>query len=371
MKIEVLSIEGMEAACRGWQLSRNLTTEVTNDDVFCVDVPVCELPTCLLSLSEMTILEREIVASSRSHVMWARTSHVDDPSRFAVPVRLARPSNLLALKKMKAAIEAGLSQDEWRAYLPVTSMTAWTQRISYRDLVKLTGYFLRLSARPQLAPQLRDRLGETTRRLGEVVDMFTGSPSRTWQAVNTFQAVDFLHEGGVSVHEARTTGAFVSVGIEVPLWLRAQIVRHRPLSFVDTFFADVLARPDVVDLDIGTPVRMQLTAERGYWKSVLSKRSCWLAQDQLRGRKDPWAAIIERHGGAVLPCADGTCPYERDAALRLTDADPGVPCPRYMNLKDLDKTPWLEAMREAAESRASSWRDEIDSRVLRSRLEGA
>ena len=64
------------------------------------------------------------------------------------------------------------------------------------------------------------------------------------------------------------------------------------------------------------------------WRGIYSKRSCWIAQADL------WnpllRLIINEIGGTkdLLPCADGSCPFEKDASLRLEvgkDPNPSLP----------------------------------------------
>lgn len=364
MNITVLSIEGLGAAVKGWRLSRDYSQVPTTSDILTLDLPVNELPTCHLLIDGATIIEREIFMTLRNHVAWARTSHVDDPIEFRIPDDFLSQKQWaeemrLAMRREKAE---GRSQDEWRRHLPLISETSWTTRIGYRDLVKLAGYFMRLSVDSAIVWRLRVRFDEVAKQLGRVVDRFTGDPAESWRAVDTMAKVDFLHKNLIaSPIGVVETGDFFVVTVDVPLWLRAQIVRHRPLSFVDDFYAGILCDAAVLDLTIDAPMRMEIATTKAFWHSVLSKRTCWLAQDQLRGRRDPWQVIIDQFGfrDDMLPCASGKCPYHKDAELRLTNADPGVPCPQFLNLNSIDKAPYRDAMREAAKSRHESWMEKI------------
>lgn len=361
MPIKLLSIEGLDAAARAWRASRNISKPVSWREVFTLDLPVCEMPTCVLSFEDLTIWEREIFATPRNHVIWARTSHVDDPLQFTVPEDLAAsaPRNFIAdcRQRMRDDKEAGKSQDEWRRYLPMISTTSWTGRSSYRDLVKMAGYFMKLVASEAIDRSLRRTFRGTTDALGAVLDQFTGSPSATWEAIRAMRPVDFLSTSPISAASGMVAhDNFYVVTTTQPIWMRAQIVRHRPLAVVDTLW-DVLASRFALEATIDTRVRVQMAADRQYWKSILSKRTCWLAQDDLKGRKDPWQEIIDAFGfdESMLPCAGGSCPYHRDAALRLTPDDPGAPCPRFITIAGEDPHPHVDVMLAAAGSRHPSW----------------
>ena len=366
MKITLLSIEGLEAAAEGWRLSRDVNSVVKWEDVFTVDVPVNELPTCHLLFEDFTILEREIFMSPRNHVAWARTSHVDDPLKFEVPYEIEKNMTRGFVDKCRTDMtnrkEAGASQDEWRENLPIMSTTSWTERISFRDLVKITGYFYRLCDDHRVNLFIRHRLKRVAIELESIIDKFTRSPAATDMVLRKYQKADFLREGLISVFNGKSSSAgFMTIGLVVPIWMRAQIVRHRNLAFVDDFHARVLCNKDVLEMTNKDELFMEVVATIDFWKSVLVKRSCWLAQDSLAFGKDLWARLIEQAGmdETMLPCADGSCPYSKDAALRLTDADPGTPCPRYCNINKIDKAPYLNDMKTAANSRPDYWIKEI------------
>jgi hypothetical protein len=373
MRIEVIRVDGLDVGLAGWRFSRHDGAAESWREVYTIDVPVNELPSAVLFIRDVTILEREVFASMRNHVIWARTSHVDDPAAFVVPEALAVASNEINRARMINERDAGLSQDEWRRHLPVTSLTAFAIRISFRDLVKLINYLDELAADVGLADAIADLFGDAAAELvGVAATYFTGGDAAlVAAAVDAYQPVRFLHHGPLADPDAHiwghtsgtvAVGEFVIGRLAVPLWFRAQIVRHRPLSIVDSFYRDVLASPAVFDLTIEAPVRIEVAASRAYWRSVLSKRTCWLAQDSLQSRLDPWQAIIDGYGfdRDMLPCHDGRCPYAGDASLRVSGADPGVPCPRYCDISGVDKAPFRDRMVRAARSRHPFWLEEID-----------
>lgn len=372
MKIDVLDLDPLEQAAVGWRLSRDLGAEVGWAEVFDVDVPVNELPSALLHFRDFTILEREIFFSSRSHVAWARTSHVDDPLKFVVPEDLDVAPEFVdnCRRMMKAGKDAGQSQDEWRSYLPVLSTTSWTSRMSFRDLVKMASYFyyicMKVGNHGNYA--IKNRLRDVYYELAYVIDKFTGSYQETSKVFDSYSKVKYLYEGDLSARsientysdKTETNGLFV-LHMHVPLWLRAQIVRHRNLIFADDLWHEVVVSPTLNTATIGRRIRMEIAVSKEVWRSIVSKRSCWLAQDSLSKGKDAWQEILDGFGWqpAMLPCHDGHCPYHKDAALRLTDADPGAPCPRYLNIKEIDQAPYRERIAAGIASRHSYWREEI------------
>jgi len=363
VRIDILAIDGLDRALEGWRLSRHQAAAATWDEVYTLDLPVNELPSAVLNFRDFTIVEREIFTTPRNHVAWARTSHVDDPLSSRIPISLISLANDRSFAAMNREKAAGLSQDEWRRHLPVTSLTSWTTRMSFRDLVKITNYFDYLDGHAAVKSQsLSARFGMVREELRCVIDEFTGSIAKSDVALDKSLRVKFLHEGAIAPRDTVASAGFYLMVLEVPLWLRAQIVRHRPLSFVDDFFSRVISNPDALDLTIETPIRMEIATPIEFWHGVLSKRTCWLAQDSLASGRDPWQKLIDQFGfrPEMLPCAGGSCPYHGDAALRVSGADPGVPCPRFCNINAIDKAPWREAMLVAARSRHPYWLEEID-----------
>ena len=85
MQIRVLRQAEPLNAIDAWLLSRDIKEDYNIESIVKVDAPVMEMPSALLNFENFTILEREIICSLRNHVVWARTSRVDDPRNFSVP----------------------------------------------------------------------------------------------------------------------------------------------------------------------------------------------------------------------------------------------------------------------------------------------
>lgn len=355
MKIEVLAMDNFAPSLQSWTLSRDLRDFPTIESVAPVDAPVNEMPSAFLHFRDFMILEREIFVAPRSHVVWARTSRVDDPLLFSVPPEFFHADQENLRKAMERDWASGLSQDAWRQHLPLVALTNWTTRISFRDLVKLEGYFRYLAK----IPLFERRFTEVANAMLRVVDRFTTSHALTAEVVKSMKPVRFLSENEIVFNEEGTfkSDNFTVLKVSVPISLRAQLVRHRNLQFVDSFLS-LLMKPNVQLATIGELVDMEISAPDEIWRSVIAKRSCWIAQADL------WQTILEKFSqenfSRILPCADGKCPYAKDAALRFTDADPGMPCPRYANLNGIDKAPFAARMMKEATARGQFWTDEVN-----------
>lgn len=354
MEIEILSLDRIDRAQQAWRLSRDIQDYPSRNTVAPVDAPVNEMPSAILHFKDFMILEREIFVVPRNHVVWARTSRVDDPREFRTPRAFSHPQHAEIRNSMKSKANQGIGQDFWREELPLVSLTNWTSRISLRDLVKFELYFCYLAGK---LPLFHDRFNRIANEIGRIIEDMVGTLELATQVKRSYKLAKFMFEGDRVFEGTETfrSSQFTLIRATVPLRLRAQLVRHRPLQFVDNFYSRVLSseRPELLNLDCS--IDMELSAPNEIWHSVISKRSCWIAQHDL------WAGIIQQFDGSLLPCADGTCPYSKDAELRFTAADPGAPCPRYANLNHIDKAPWINAMKKEVAGRGQFWEREIES----------
>ena len=81
MELEIISsnlenYDNIHLSRIAWELSRSPDDTTPLDTILSIDAPVNEVPSVVLSV-QCTILEREIIASFRDRVMWARTSRVE------------------------------------------------------------------------------------------------------------------------------------------------------------------------------------------------------------------------------------------------------------------------------------------------------
>lgn len=354
MQIKVLdSVLDYGPAIKGWYNSRTEQADVTY--LYSVDAPVNEFPTALLEFVGMTIIEREIFTSARNHVVWARTSRVDDPTQFTVPHEFENKEYYHNQRSvMRTNRDSGMSQDQWRLALPLVSHTSWTARMSFRDIIKMGRYFSYLAYHQRIQKDLRPRFLMVADRLQDVIEKFMRSTAKAHNAFHGMKLVKFLNEQNIDNVNFATTH-FRAVTAIIPIALRAQLVRHREIHFVDDFFA-LLCCKEVTTLLLRHTVRLQAIARTDVWNAIIGKRGCWIAQADL------WEPVVSRFEGATLPCADGNCPYEVDASARLVaGADPNPPCPRYCNLKGIDKSQYVQRMRDEATKRGMKefWEREI------------
>jgi hypothetical protein len=362
MRIEILGLDGMSAAAEAWRLSREVEVSVEWNEIAALDCPVNEMPSALVHFKDFTILEREIIASNRIHVMWARTSFVDKPDKYRLPQEMApfvdEASHQEFRMKMVAGKVAGLHQDEWRVHLPLMSETCFCCRIGFRDVVKMAKYFDYLAS--CVLSCLRPRFFAVSEAFLSLADQFTGSRKETKRIFNVMNLALFLHEGKTSEYDMVSVGGFYAMGIAMPFWLRAHFIRHRPLSIVDDLLQKVINNGDVMNLTIDAPITMEVAASKQFWNTIASKRSCWLTQSTLATDRDPWAKIIDRFGDAgpdMLPCASGVCPHAKDAQLRVEGRDPGCPCIRYLSLSKINPDPFVDRIEKALSSRPTFWSD--------------
>lgn len=321
--------------------------------VFEMDVPANEFSTLTFEVYA-PIAIREVICSLRNHVVWARSSRVEDLSKWEVwdGCTETEIANAHLLKTKMDEARANAHQDDFRQHLPMSYMTNFSWQINVRDLVKfaiglydagtdLTSAFLNsvFLALPEdiYSPSLRDLVS-----------------NRAFKPEKIFHQPLRFGEGAI--------GEFIVVEAAIPLSLRAQLIRHRAIQINDTlkniFNRDCLSTP------ISNPIIVQMCMSVEFAKTLLEKRSCWIAQTDL------WNSLLGKIADLIggeffappLPCSDGRCRVVPDNELRKANLDPAPPCPRAAKL---EKETMTDAHRVAAFAYASNrpftefWNKEI------------
>ena len=281
--------------------------------------------------------------------MWARTSRVDAPSEFVVPeyfqVSEERDKIILLKKKIKADMDAGIIQDEYRLHMPISAMTSFTTRLSWRGLVKIYKLYQQLAKINEYFI-----VGKTELNNKFQLHKYAGNYSYV-------DPIPMLKE---NERKSGVIGPIVTVCQEMTIGLRAQVVRHRNYTIKDNLM-EIIKSEDCWTRTLGDKITISISAEIEFWKTVVNKRQCWIAQYGI------WKDIIIAAQEYIsiseqdLPCNKGFCPYTRDAELRHTDDDPGAPCPIH---SDLTSTPidqkYMDMVRIEASYRPAFWQKHIE-----------
>ena len=352
MKIEIISDDrvssGKNLSRVAWELSRSPDDTTPLDTILSIDAPVNEIPSVVMSV-QCTILEREIFASFRDHVMWARTSRVDAPSEFVVPeyfqLSEERDKIILLKEKIKADMDAGIIQDEYRLHMPISAMTSFTTRLSWRGLVKIYKLYQQLAKINEYFI-----VGKTELNNKFQLHKYAGNYSYV-------DPIPMLKE---NERKSGVIGPIVTVCQEMTIGLRAQVVRHRNYTIKDNLM-EIIKSEDCWTRTLGDKITISISAEIDFWKTVVNKRQCWIAQYGI------WKDIIIAAQEYIsiseqdLPCNKGFCPYTRDAELRHTDDDPGAPCPIHSNLTSapIDEK-YMPMVRIEASYRPAFWQKHIE-----------
>ena len=335
-----------------WELSRSPDDTTPLDTILSIDAPVNEIPSYVISV-ECTILEREIFASFRDHVMWARTSRVDAPSEFKAPDFFENryKHHLAGIRsKILSEISKGVIQDEYRMLIPLCSLTSFSTRLSWRGLIKLYKMY---------------------EHLAEIDDYFLVGLNALEEKfalskfAKNYSFADVLPSLEKEDRISERSGPMITVFQVMPIGLRAQVVRHRNFTIHDNL-KDIIKQEDFWVKTIGDPILVSISASSEFWKTVVNKRQCWIAQYGI------WSDIIQEAqmfldiSDQDLPCAGGFCPYTRDAEIRHTDDDPGAPCPIHSKLAGMpvDKK-YLASIENEASYRPIFWREHINNMEIK------
>jgi|TARA_R110002020_G_scaffold48763_5_gene138988 hypothetical protein len=329
-----------------WELSRSPDDKTPLDTILSIDAPVNEIPSYVLNI-ECTILEREIFASFRDHVMWARTSRVDAPSEFEVDPYFDKykPEISKLREKIDKSISKGVIQDEYRMFIPLSSKTSFSTRISWRGLIKIYKFFEYLSG---IDEYFSVGLSKLEKEFG------------LKRYAKNYSFVDVLPPILPNEEISEKSGPMITVFQKMPIALRAQVVRHRNFIIHDNL-KQIIENGDAWAKPIKTEMPVSISASAEFWKTVVNKRQCWIAQYGI------WGGIIKEAQKYLdiseqdLPCAGGFCPYTRDAEIRHTDDDPGAPCPIQSKLDNMPVSKkYLPSIIKEASYRPKFWQKHIN-----------
>lgn len=324
---------------RAWQHSRPNDTTKSIAEIAAIDVPVNEMDDFVLELY-VPIIVREFLFGLRDHVAWARTSRVDDLTQWPIyrPSMFGYASEIEQLMvQMKRDMTTDRPQDDFRMNLPLCYMTHFTMKITPRTLVKVIGTLtkeIELSSDKLISDMWRD-----LRSL--LVGTTTNTAYHEVAQVDGYGSLPLVNRNGIeptATPQAILYGGMVAARLgAIPMALRAQLVRHRPVSIRDDLVQYLTAKGITRSIRNTINVEVAMTIEMAI--SLVVKRNCWISQDDL------WAPVLtalnsvidgDAHAaaGPVLPCnGRNDCPIQRDNVLRFEGKDPAPPCPIWMKMK--------------------------------------
>lgn len=315
----------------GWLNSRphlNPADDLNFIDVLKIDTPVSELAGITMEMT-VPILFREIICSARDHVVWARTSRVDNlTEEWNIYEGITEFQKLeIADLAAKLTEESGHeAQDEFRKNLPLGYMTSFTTKLSIRSAIKMVKYFLSLAARDSY---IRTAASTFAFNLEAILEELGVPVGEVLQIVKSDDLSPLTKGKGRSFAEL---GDHIIIEGDYSIMLRSQIIRHRLLHVVDDL-CSLFELSNVWSVPISRKMHLSIGAPRHIWEGIVGKRLCWLAHSSI------WADIINdvtqvsaEAIGALIPCKDGICPYNEDCRQRIMLNDPGLPCPRHLNL---------------------------------------
>ena len=237
MQINIVNESDVTLSKVAWDFSRPRKQSVTElEEVLPVDAPVNDFPSLVLQI-ESTIIEREIIASLRDHVMWAQSSRAEDMLKFIVPHWIYEEYSEV-FERMRTSMQYqkdnGDRQDEYRLHTPILSNTKYMIRLSMRTTAKLAMHFRRLSM--DCINPYTQLFENASLDLWEVLRRFTGVNS--FELLYNYTPINL--NPPVSVEGSGRVGDFIIITQTMPFSLRTHLIRHRTLQVVDNirYFID-------------------------------------------------------------------------------------------------------------------------------------
>jgi hypothetical protein len=325
MKINI--VNSFDGSISSWAFSRPNEKEIDEKSVRCLDLPVNEF-LCLHLEIESTIIEREIFATERDHVMWAQTSRVNDVLKFEYYKHFVYSHSFEEKRKlMLNENRIGIPQDEYRKHLPLLSLTKYSIIISARKLAKIAKYFGYLSLHCKNMYMFRI-LQKSKDSILEVLDKV----GYTKEVIEKYSFYNILNEDKLDECKTGKLNDIFCVKSKMEVGLRAQLARHRNIPvFKDNLF-QLVTSINIHKFDLKSEVEVLIYVDESSLKSIISKRNCWIAHHGLwKDLLSEVNSICDVH--STLPCNSGSCPFEKDVQLRVEGLDPNPPCPIYSKNK--------------------------------------
>lgn len=326
-----------DIALEAWHTSRPNEIGATKQAIMNIDVPVNELEDFVLVM-HVPVIVRDLVFTLRDHVAWARTSRADDITHWEIYHSVAQKFEIKELyDEMMSRKNLGWPQDKFRSLIPLSYMTEFTIKLSARSLIRfMSGVEALFHKVNEQEVHILNMLNEFHRELHKCFrNSVYGSISQYAYGVH-----DILpYKPMLKKDYAMMNGPFIQLGFKaMPFMLRAQLVRHRPIQFVDDFF-DLL-----VDDGLLTPMECNLQIEMmmtiGMAQSLIVKRNCWIAQaDIWQQVVKPLNNLLGDNGtdAPLLPCSGKLhCPVGKDNQLRFENKDPAPPCPLWCGMSNIN-----------------------------------
>lgn len=356
--VTMLSCDRIEAdVLKAWQISRPEIDPSTFNPkaIMSIDAPVNDLAGFLFHIRCPVIL-RELFATPRDHTMWARTSRLGDLTEPWPVHESLSALDISAVEDLYCQMQdmrrEGARQDSYRKLLPLSFMTEFVTKMSLRAAVRMIKTLTSYADAPAVGEAATNvahgMLLAISRQGIPIYDIVRAAPQPPTQT-------SLPSISGGAIPFAAKQGGYLYVRLFTSISLRAQIVRHRSLSFTDGLHG-IMHDPKAWQKPALDVIGMEITASVEDWYRVVSKRNCWIAQSEL------WAPLLSlvnphlekltpRYDDEIrmppLPCADGACHFAGDAEERLKpgNKDPGLPCPRHANLTkasiDREKVPLM------------------------------
>lgn len=337
MFVKITNKPKLKQALIAWKNSRPAEKDAKLDRMIDLDLPVNEFAQVNLFI-ESTMIEREIIATMRNHVMWAQTSRVQNVLEFEIDYKLNPEFKKheehyeLLRSKMREQAKSGIRQDEYRILLPVVSTTKYSISTNLRMLIKVGLYFHQLSEQVPSFEFQFVRFGWMLLEAAASALNDAGIKNAD-KIIHKYKPASILYDCNEPIPVAISSkiGTMITASANIPFTLRAQLVRHRNIHFQDEFL-NFLKNKNVLSFTMQAPVTVQISGSDAEMTEVLSHRSCWIANYSI------WADLLSKIQRNLapeadpLPCRDGSCPFHGDAVLRIEGKDPNPPCPVHMQL---------------------------------------
>lgn len=331
--MNVKIINAMRSAKKAWEISRPLDNNTPVEEIIKLDLPVSEFDVFHVVFTA-PIFIREIFATDRKHIMWAQTSRVENVLEFTIDddfyhVPGIGPDLKRFADEKRSLMEFNsrkMRQDDYRLDLPIFSNTTFSLVLSRRDYVRYMLWF-----REMAIESIENRIANRAFYLAFVCMLSELNLSDEEAGVDLRKTIEYKIPNYMDskMNPIGEFGDYKSIQFKIPMYLRAQLVRHRNIEVYKDNFIDVFVNSDMGHLKtIRDEITANVIASKKTLSEIAEKRNCWVAQYSI------WKDFLLQIEFS-LPCDCGHCPFEKDVMLRVDGLDPNPPCPIFLRKKNL------------------------------------
>jgi hypothetical protein len=311
---------------QAWRMSRPYIKPdetVDLDEVSKTDLSLHSMNPIVMHIKS-SIAFREIIATLRPHGIWAQTSRVTKISDMEISSYVRSSLRKLLMDRLEGLkVIPTEVQDKTRLELPAAILTEYYVQLDFRTWISLLKFLEQWH--PTYFYEYGRPILDAMNMPYDIYNLHKFKPALTQRTIDD--------EVGIT-----KVAGFYHIVADIPLALRAQLVRHQSIIMEDEYiYRDYNF---MESLRLKDKIRVRMTVRDTEWDKMMSHRACWIAQFELYEDffKD-YMKTRKLYNVVPCDCLKEFCPFKNDVQGRIDGRDPGLVCPAFSDdpLKLIDR----------------------------------